>query len=109
MQGKTRCPRLVLGGKRGVLNAASVPSSSSVCVKSLQLCLTLCDPWTVPYWAPLSMGFSKQEYWSRSLFPPPWGLPDSGIELTSLMSPALAGGSLPPASPGKPQELYQSF
>ena len=75
-----------------------------MCAKFLQLCLTLCDPWTVPYWAPLSMGFSKQEYWSRSLFPPPWGLPDSGIELTSLMSPALAGGSLPLVLPEKPMK-----
>ena len=29
-----------------------------------QLCLTLCDPWTTAYQAPLSMGFSRQEYWS---------------------------------------------
>ena len=33
--------------------------------------LTLCDPWTVAHQAPLSMGFSRQEYWSRLAFPPP--------------------------------------
>jgi len=37
------------------------------------------------------MGFSRQEYWSRLLCPPPGDLPDPGIELTSLMSPGLAG------------------
>ena len=38
------------------------------------------------------MGFSRQEYWSGLPFPPPGELPDPGIELASLMSPALAGG-----------------
>ncbi|ELR58052.1 hypothetical protein M91_03811, partial [Bos mutus] len=41
--------------------------------------------------APLSMGFSRQEYWSRLLCPPPGDPPNSGIETASL-SPALAGG-----------------
>ena len=49
-------------------------------------------PWTVPHQAPLSMGFSRQEYWSGLPFPPPGDLPDPGIEPRSLMSPALAGG-----------------
>ena len=46
-------------------------------------------PWTVACQAPLSVGFSRQEYWSRLLFPLPGDLPDQGIESTS---PALAGG-----------------
>ena len=41
--------------------------------------------------APLSMGFSRQEYWSGLPFPSPVDLPNPGIEATSLMSPALAG------------------
>ena len=45
-------------------------------------------PWTVAHQAPLSMGFSKQDYWSGLACPPPGGLPDPGIEPTSLMSPA---------------------
>ena len=49
-------------------------------------------PWTVARQAPLSMGFPRQEYWSGSPFLPPEDLPDSGIEPTSLASPALAGG-----------------
>ena len=53
------------------------------------LCAT---PWTVARRAPLSMGFSRQEYWSGLLFPPPRDLPDPGIEPKSLTSSALAGG-----------------
>ena len=48
-------------------------------------------PWTVAHHAPLSMGFSRQEYWSGLPRPPPGNLPDSGIEPESLMSPALGG------------------
>ena len=48
-------------------------------------------PWTVARQAPLSMEFSKQEYWSGLPCPPPWDLPDPGIKPTSLMSLALAG------------------
>ena len=42
--------------------------------------------------APQSMGFSRQENWRGFMCPPPRDLPSSGIELTSLMSPALTGG-----------------
>ena len=42
--------------------------------------------------APLSMGFSSQEYWSMLPYSPPGDLLDLGIEPVSLMSPALAGG-----------------
>ena len=41
-------------------------------------------PWTVAHQAPLSMGFSRQEYWSGLLFPSPGNLPDPGIEPGSL-------------------------
>ena len=47
--------------------------------------------WTAAHQAPLSTGFSRQEYWSGLLCPPPGDLPDPGIEPVSLMSPALAG------------------
>ena len=49
-------------------------------------------PWTVACQAPLSMGFSRQNYWSGLPFPPLGDLPDPGIELVSLESPALVGG-----------------
>ena len=48
-------------------------------------------PWTVAHQAPLSMGLSRQEYWSGLSFPPPGGLPNPGIKPMSLTSPALAG------------------
>ena len=54
----------------------------------VQLCAT---SWTVAHQAPLSMGFSRQKYWSGSPCPPPGDLPDPGIEPESLVSPALAG------------------
>ena len=53
-----------------------------------------------PAKAPLSKGFSRQEYWSGLLFPPPGDLPDPGKEPGS---PALQADSLPAAPPGKPR------
>ena len=49
--------------------------------QSLQSCLTLCNPMDCSYQAPLSMGFSRQEYWSGLLHPPPGDLPHLGMEL----------------------------
>ena len=54
-------------------------------------CLTCATPGTVARQAPLSMGFSRQGYWSGLPFPPPGDLPMPGMEPTSLLSPALAG------------------
>ena len=48
-------------------------------VKSLSCVRLFATPWTVAYQAP-SMGFSRQEYWSRLPFPSPGDLPDPGIE-----------------------------
>ena len=48
--------------------------------------------WTVAHQALLSLGFSRQEYWSGLPCPPPGDLPDPGIKPTSLMSTLLAGG-----------------
>ena len=55
-------------------------------------CPTLATPRTVAQQAPLSVGFSRQEYWSEFLFPSPWDLPDPGIK---PWSPALQADSLP--------------
>ena len=55
--------------------------------------------WTVTYQAALSVGFSRQEYWSGLPFPPPGDLPDPGIK---PRSPAFQADSLPSESPGKP-------
>ena len=51
--------------------------------------------WTVACQAPLSMGFSRQEYWSVLPFPSPGDLSDSGIKPASPPSPALQVDSLP--------------
>ena len=61
--------------------------------KSLQSCLTL---WTVACQAPLSMRFSRQEYWSGLPCPPPGQLPDPGME---SLSPALQADCLPSEAP----------
>ena len=59
------------------------------CFSHIHLFVTL---WVVACQAPLSMGFSKQDYWNGLLFPPPGDLPNPGTEPASLMSLALAGG-----------------
>ena len=51
--------------------------------------------WTVAHQAPLSMGVSRQEYWSGLPFPPPGDLPDPGIEPASPALPALQADILP--------------
>ena len=58
-----------------------------VCMLSRYSCVRLfANLWTIVCQAPLSMGFSSQEYWSGLPCPPPGDLPDPGIEPTSLMS-----------------------
>ena len=70
------------------------PVSSYKQAKLLQFCSILCNPMDcVAHQAPLSLGFSRQEYWSGLPCPPPGVLPDTGIEIVSLAAPALAGGS----------------
>ena len=68
-------------------------------VKSLSHVRLFVTPWTVAYQAPLSMGFSRQEYWSGLPFPSPGDLPDPGIEpgFPTLEADALT--SEPPAKP----------
>ena len=74
----------------------------AVCLVT-QSCSTLW--WTVAHQAPLSMGFSRQEYWSGLLFTPPGDLPDLGIELRSPVSPALQGDSLPLSHEGSAERF----
>ena len=63
------------------------------CVLSHFSCVQLfVNLWTIACQAPLCTGFSRQEYWRWLPCPPPGNLPKPGIEPTSLMSPALAGG-----------------
>ena len=59
-------------------------------------------PGTVDHQALLSMGFSRQKYWSRLPFPIPGDLTDPGIKLVSPASPILAGSFFTAEPPGKP-------
>ena len=65
-----------------------------------RLCLTV---WTVTHQAPLSMVFSKHEYWSVLPFLPPGDLPNPWIEPECPVSPALLSDSLPLSHEGCPQ------
>ena len=66
-------------------------------------CLTLATSCTIACQAPLSLGFSSQEYWSGLPFPSPADLPDPGIE---PRSPALQADSLPTELQGKPEIVH---
>ena len=65
------------------------------CFSRVPLCANL---WTTAHQAPLSMGFSRQEYWSGLPCPPLGNLPDPEIKLLSLMPPALAGVFFTPSA-----------
>ena len=72
----------------------------------VQPCLILCDPMDcIAYQAPLSMGSSRQEYWSGLPFPSPGDLPDPGIEPGS---PTLQVDALPSEPPGKERATCSS-
>ena len=69
-------------------------------MKSLSHVGLFAIPWTVVYQGSLSMGFSRQEYWSGLSFLSPGDFPDPGIEPSS---PALQADALPSEPPGKPK------
>ena len=80
-----------------------LPGAVLCCAKLLQPCLTLCDLMDCSLQAPLSMGFSRQGYWSGLPCPHPGDLPDPGIEPAS---PALAGWFLTAWAKGSPTFEY---
>ena len=75
-----------------------------------RVCL-LGTPWTGAHQAPLSMEFSRKEYWSGLPFPSPGDLPDPGIEHGSpaLGSPALQADALPPEPSGRGHSQIDLF
>ena len=77
--------------------------------KSLQLYLTLHPHGFVALQAPLSMGFSKQEYWSALPCPPPGDLPNTGIEPVAPAALVLQADSLQLSYLGSPVSTYQSI
>ena len=86
----------------GCLLGLIVLDSESCEEKSLSHVRLFAILWTVSYKAPLSMEFSRQEYWSGLPFPSPGDLPDPGIEPGS---PALQVDALPSELPGKPPRV----
>ena len=65
--------------------------------------------WAVAHQAPLSMGFSRQEYWSGWPFRPLGDLPDPGLKPASPGSPVLVGGFFTTEPPGKPGNTYKGI
>jgi len=78
--------------------------------KLLQSCRTICNPMNCSPVARLlcPWGFSRQEYWSGLPCSPPGHLPDPGIELTSLMSPAFSGKVFTLVPLGKPLSIIST-
>ena len=77
------------------------------CCSVTKWCTSLCEPWTVACQAPLSMRFSRQEYWSGLLFPTPGDLLDPGSKPTSLAFPAMASVFFTTSPQEKPKLLLQ--
>ena len=71
---------------------SAAAAAKSLLLSCVQLFVTL---WTITHQAPLSMGFSRQEYWSGLLCLPPEDLPDPGIKPVSPVSPEMQADSLP--------------
>ena len=80
------------------MNLEGIGGGGGLVAKS---CPTLATPWAIACQAPLSMGFSRQEYWKGLTFPSPGDCPNPGIELGS---PALQVDSLPTELQRKPLE-----
>ena len=83
-----------------------------VCVCVCSVCawsfLIFVIPWTVDHQTPLSIGFSRQEYWNELSFPTPEGLHDPGNKPISLVSPALANRFFTTTSSRKPITEFSS-
>ena len=99
----------VVSSRQGVLMSHSFILShldglqiSCVCMCALNRVRLFETPWTVACQTPLSMGFSRQEYWSTLPFLPSGDLPNSGVKPVLPVSPALAGRFFTTEAPGKP-------
>ena len=91
---------------RGVEGAMWVYlGSAGACAQSRSRVWLFAIPWTIARKTPLSMGFSKQDYWSGLPYPPPGDLLNPGMEPRSPGSSELAGRFLTPEPPGKPSGI----
>ena len=92
-----------------IMSSLRVPSSKCIVDICICVCVLSCVqlfaiPRTVARQIPLSMEFSRQEYWSGLPFPTPGDLPNPGIKPKSPASPAMAGGFFTTVPPGEPDE-----
>ena len=98
------------GGMDALVKYSNTVLCMCMCAQLLESCPTLCNPvdWTIatPPKSPLSMGFSRQEYWSGLPCPPPGIFPTQGSNPCLLRLLRWQAGSLPPAPPGKPFRVY---
>ena len=72
-----------------------------VCVCALSRVCLFMTPWTIAHQAPLSLGLSREEYWSGLPFPSSEDFPNPGIKHRSLVSPEMAGRFFTTEPPGK--------
>ena len=84
--------------KKQIIKIVEMSHDRGAKVKLLSCIRIFANPWTVAHQAPLSMGFSRQEYWSGLPFPSPENFPDPGIE---SRSPALQADALTSEPPRK--------
>ena len=103
-QGRGKESKLL--AKKLMLACEKQVKSAGNCLIYVSSVVTLCDPWTVAYQAPLSLGLSKQEHWSGLPFPLLQGIfPTQGRNPSRLRILHWQEDSLPLAPPGKPQLL----
>ena len=96
-----------------LISVSRHPVSSDATVHSVHVCVqahsVMSDPYSIPQTvarqAPLSIEFSRQEYWNGLPYPTPGDLPDPGTEPASLVCTALTGVFFTTGSPGKPAEI----
>ena len=93
-------------GRLTTFNVLPYVTNECVLSRSVEL---FAIPWTIACQAPLSMGFSRKEYWSGLPFPSLGDLPDPGIKPMSHTSPALADGFFTTVQPGKPLVVITIF
>jgi len=93
-------------GKINDLSGSSTQATCACMLSCVQLFVAL---WTVARQAPLSMEFSRQEYWGWLPFPSPGDFPNPGIKPASLMSFPLAGGFFTTSNTWEPQAHFYSY
>ena len=99
MEATETCPICMTSRKGQLIKVFNLsPLTRGICVQQLSPIRLFVTPWTVAHQAPLSLEFSRQEYWSGLPCPSPRDLPNPGIEPGS---PTLQADSLPSEPPGK--------